>query len=167
MRSLILLILLAFFALPACASEKQFNAEKSQSIKTATDAIARSTPRSRTSRLYGGTLNVYGDLQNPDRLETTLGYPNSKIVNNYYFLNGVLARATTQRFELTSINNTLQYKPTPFYTYDVIFYNDQIIGRQSTGSPGDTATIEPEFPDRIRIDDLLKVTRDLGPNSPN
>ncbi len=166
MRTLILLTLLAAFALPACASEKHLDAEKSQSIKDTTDATARSAPLVNTipvqiGHSYYGKLEVYTNLQAPTRLKLTLSLPdNAKLINTYDFLNGVLARATTRRFPAPpSPGSANSGTENPIYTYDVFFDQDQIIGRTSSGDPGDTARIEPNFPDRTRIDQFLASTR--------
>jgi hypothetical protein len=163
-RLLPILLLLALFS-PACASQQQKDAQTVASIKQYITPLSSLTTPTRTIPIasgQGGTLAVYGNLDNPDRLQLTLNEPHSKLVNNFYFKDSVLVCATTQRFQnayLNSSSGAVTSATAASYTYKVFFNNDEIIGRSSTGDPGNTASLEPEFPDRLLIDQLVKSTR--------
>ncbi len=168
-RSLLTLCLIFIF-LSGCTSQTQLDIQKSHAIQASTDTLAASTPRARSILLTTGTdnrgtLDVYGDLRSPTRLELTFGLSNSKIVINYYFLDRALIRSTVQRFYARDPDHLTQYQTTPNCTCDTFFENDRVIAQQSSGDPAhlpDLAQTQRRFVNPTFINQLLKGTRATG-----
>ncbi len=163
-----LAVLLLAFAGFGCASQQQQNAQTIANIKQYSASLPGTPTRTIpliTDTGNPGSMDVFGNLDQPSCLRVTIGLSTSQIINHYYFKDRLLLRATTQRYYskyVKAADGKETYVPQstkPGYTYDVFFDNDVIIGRSSTGTADDLDRLEPQFPDRRLIDQLQRATR--------
>ncbi len=129
MRTLITLCLtlICLGGLTACQSPEQIHDTQVRNIKIIADSIDRKIPLTRSIPValpshVTSTVDVFGNLDHPDRLQWNWEFNGVKTVKNYYFENGVIIlytyKKTTKRPDGQAPGPKDNYELSTYFTDD-------------------------------------------------